>query len=346
MLNSSNLYQRMCTLQTQQPKLRARRLAQSLNVSEAQLIHCRHGHDSWQLTSNFQALINEINQLGEVMALTRNEQAVHERHGRYHDLHQDGEIGVILGPEIDLRIFFNHWRSAYWVDDEGRQSIQIFDATGQAVHKIYQTDKTNSQAWDNLISRYKTNELQDLAIHPVTSNAVRPINEAFNRETFCQDWANLQEVHDYHLLLQRHQLSRTQALAQIDKQWATKLHIDALAMLLTQVSQNRCPIMIFVGNRGCVQIYTGPIAHIKPTANWLNVLDPGFNLHLNLAEIDQLWMLKRPTVDGNIHAIEAFNADGESIVTFFGKRKPGQPQLKAWQQLCEQLCLTHPADTN
>jgi hypothetical protein len=37
--------------------------------------------------------------------------------------------------------------------------------------------------------------------------------------------------------------------------------------------------MCFVGNRGCIQIHTGPVKNIKIMGPWLNVMDPGFNLH-------------------------------------------------------------------
>ena len=40
------------------------------------------------------------------------------------------------------------------------------------------------------------------------------------------------------------------------------------------------PVMIFVGNPGCVQIHSGPVRRIEVMGPWLNVLDPRFNLHL------------------------------------------------------------------
>ena len=40
------------------------------------------------------------------------------------------------------------------------------------------------------------------------------------------------------------------------------------------------PIMCFVGNRGCIQIHSGPITNIKPMGPWINVLDETFHLHL------------------------------------------------------------------
>ena len=38
--------------------------------------------------------------------------------------------------------------------------------------------------------------------------------------------------------------------------------------------------MIFVGNRGCVQIFTGVVEKLMPMKGWLNIFNPAFTLHL------------------------------------------------------------------
>jgi putative hemin transport protein len=38
--------------------------------------------------------------------------------------------------------------------------------------------------------------------------------------------------------------------------------------------------MVFVGSPGCIQIHSGPVKNIKVMNEWLNVLDPDFNLHV------------------------------------------------------------------
>ena len=64
------------------------------------------------------------------MALTRNDWCVHERHGEYLDIQADGPVGLVLGPDIDLRVFFSSWRSAWAVEQDGRHSLQFFDGEG------------------------------------------------------------------------------------------------------------------------------------------------------------------------------------------------------------------------
>ena len=43
--------------------------------------------------------------------------------------------------------------------------------------------------------------------------------------------------------------------------------------------------MCFVGNRGCIQIHSGPIQDIKPMGPWINIFDETFHLHLRLDHV-------------------------------------------------------------
>ena len=92
---------------------------------------------------------------------------------------------------------------------------------------------------------------------------------------------------------------------------------------------------MFVGNRHCIQIHTGPLHDLRWVGDWFNVLDADFNLHLKMSAVAQLWRVRKPSSDGLITSWEAFDADGELIVQLFGARKPGQPELEAWRSLAE-----------
>ncbi|MCP2936632.1 hemin-degrading factor, partial [Salmonella enterica subsp. enterica serovar Typhimurium] len=84
--------------------------------------------------------------------------------------------------------------------------------------------------------------------------------------------------------------------------------------------------MCFVGNPGMIQIHTGPVHRIEVMGPWLNVLDPGFNLHLRQDLVDQTWIVRKPTADGVVTSVELLDAAGETIALFFGERKPGKPE--------------------
>ncbi len=101
----SDLAQRWQALREKNEKLRIRNAAEQLGVSEAELLATRVGNGVTRLNNDFKKLFTEVESLGIVMALTRNDAMVHEKTGQYKDLSIHGNMGLALGV-IDLRIFF------------------------------------------------------------------------------------------------------------------------------------------------------------------------------------------------------------------------------------------------
>ena len=95
--------------------------------------------------------------------------------------------------------------------------------------------------------------------------------------------------------------------------------------------------MIFVGNKGNIQIHQGKVRTIRQMGNWLNVMDPDFNMHLDEEQIDSAWVVHKNTEDGLVSSLELFDKEGEMIAQFFGLRKPGLPQNDRWKELIDSL---------
>ena len=91
--------------------------------------------------------------------------------------------------------------------------------------------------------------------------------------------------------------------------------------------------MVFVGNRGCVQIHSGPVHRVEVVGPWLNVLDPRFDLHLRQDLVAAAAVVRKPSVMGDIHALELFEASGEIAVQFFGTRPPQGAENPEWRRL-------------
>src|SRR5256885_11530664 len=84
----------------------------------------------------------------------------------YQKLSVNGGVGLALGRDIDLRIFFAQWHAGYAVTEQPAQagrpamrSLQFFNAQGRAVHKVHARESTDLQAWEAR-SEEHTSELQ------------------------------------------------------------------------------------------------------------------------------------------------------------------------------------------
>jgi putative hemin transport protein len=106
---------------------------------------------------------------------------------------------------------------------------------------------------------------------------------------------------------------------------------------LQKAAERKLPIMVFVGNRGIIQIHTGTVEKLFEYGEWYNVMDEAFNLHAKETEIEKAYVVKKPTDDGTVTSIEFFNKDDEDVALFFGKRKPGIPEMQDWRDLVAEL---------
>jgi putative hemin transport protein len=336
------LLQRYQALKAEQTQLRQRDAAAALGVSEAQLLACLPG--TRRLRCDLPALLPRLAELGTLKAITRNDLAVHEKDGRYDNLTLSDKVGLVLNPgQLDLRLFPAHWAHAYAAEQASPRgklrSLQFYDAAGHAIHKLYLKEDSAVPAWQALVAEFADADSTLLfdSSHTQAAPASQPLPDGFDASGFADAWLALQDVHHFHGLLRKHGLTRQQAFRHAPAGHACQLAGDAVDSLLRGAANSVLPIMVFVGNRGMVQIHSGAIQRVQRIGEWLNILDPGFNLHLQDGQLDEIWLVRRPTRDGIITAIEAFDTQGHSIVSFFGQRTEGEPELAGWRELAEHL---------
>ena len=322
-------------LHKEQPRVRIRDGAKQLGSTEAGVLAAFAGSHVIRLDgSRLRELWKRMPELGFVMALTRNESCVHERKGIFEEVKMHGpNMGVVVGADIDLRMFFQPWTYGFAVFEDAeagfKQSIQLFDAQGTAIIKVFLTDQSNQEAFTNIVREFEAT-IQSTELIPLpTATPHQYADASVDTTAFRQAWSELKDTHDFFPMLKKFNVSRLYAL-RIAGDFARKVSNDVVKQLLEHAAATDLDIMVFVGNHGNIQIHTGPVKKILEIPNWINVMDPLFNLHLRLDHIDSVWMVKKPTEDGLVHSVEVFDAAGELIVQFFGKRKPGSPELPAW----------------
>lgn len=325
-----------------QSGLRARDQAHALGLSEGELVASSLDAETVRLRPAWRELLLRLPEVGRVMCLTRNEHAVHERHGRFDNVSANGPHGLVLGPDIDLRIFFSGWVSGFAVTQAlpsgRRRSLQFFDRHGTAVHKIYVTDETDRDAFERIVGEFRALEqAPGLAVEAIrTRHADRPDGEV-DRAALRASWNAMRDTHDFVGILAAHKVGRVQALRLAGNDFAQPVSRAALRQMLVAASTTSLPIMVFVGNPGCIQIHTGTVHRIEPRGPWLNVLDPLFNLHLREDAIAHAFVVRKPTDDGVVTSLELFDCGGDNIALLFGARKPGKPELEAWRDLAAGL---------
>jgi putative hemin transport protein len=337
-----------------QGSVRHRDIAAQLRISEGELIGAHAGAADGRalmarrLRGPFPPVVAALEVVGPVMALTRNASCVHEKIGVYRDASVGGppgrEMGLVLGGEIDLRLFYRHWVHGFAVDElssKGLQSsLQFFDAHGQAVHKVFARDDTDRNAWVQLVAQHLDDgdTRAGLEVEPAAALQPESPDARVDVAGLREGWVSLRDTHEFFALLKRFEVTRTQALRLADERFVQRLDAgDIAAALLHGAAASAVPIMVFVGNPGTIQIHSGTVQRVVPTGPWTNVLDEGFNLHLRQDHVASAWLVRKPTVDGLVCSVELFDAGGDTIAMFFGERKPGRAESCAWRTLLDTI---------
>ena len=335
-------------------KARHRDIAAALGLSEGELIAAFAGLDvddpvalrAVRLRAPWPQIVAALTPLGEVMALTRNESCVHEKVGVYDHVSADGHVGLVLGGAIDLRVFYMHWAHGFGVserlaDGTLQRSLQFFDAAGLAVHKVFLREGSSVAAYEQLVEGFAAaDQAAAMVVKPAPSAALETPDADIDVAAFREQWTAMRDTHEFFGLIKRHGLARPQALRLAPVGFAHGVEPGMAQQLLSLAAQRGVPIMVFVGNRGMIQIHSGPVHKVQVMGPWLNVLDPGFNLHLREDHIAAAWVVRKPTSDGLVNSLELFDAEGNTIAMFFGERKPGRAELCSWRELLDDVTGT------
>lgn len=333
-------------IQQAKPHQRIREAAKELGVSEAELLATKVGDNVVRLKNSWPELLTSFKTLGRVMSLTRNDSCILEHKGTFQeiDIMANGAMATVIGP-IELRVFFTAWKFAFAVVEEKQdrvlKSIQVFDQAGEAIIKVYLQEKSNVEAFEKIIADFRAEEQSPEL--DVKSYSEETYATDVDANAFVTEWSNLKDTHDFFGLVRKYKLHRYHAIELASDKFTYQVNAQkSLKQILDVAAETKLPIMIFVGNKGNIQIHQGKVRTIRVLeqghgGNWLNVLDPDFNMHLRMDDVHTAWVVKKPTTEGNVTSIEVFDKDKNMIAQFFGLRKPGIPEKEEWRALVEKL---------
>lgn len=359
-MNAQDIRDRFAALRAK--GMRHKDAAAAMGLSEGAAAAAHTGtHDkalrATRLRGPWVELLQALELCGPVLALTRNETTVHEKTGVYEKVSSSGAMGIALGEAIDLRLFFSRWHAGFAVSEAAANpgvlpslSLQFFNAPGVAVHKIFVRDATDRDAFQSVIDTYTATgeEAGPVAFVAAQDEATRREDSAVDAAGLAEAWRGMKDTHEFFGLLNKFNVERQQSFRLTEGEFTQRAELGAIRALLQEASFDGTPIMVFVGSPGCIQIHSGPVVRIEPMEmrgadenappiRWLNVLDPGFNLHLREDRIASVWIVEKPTSDGVVTSVEAFDHTGELMAMFFGARKPGTPELAPWRHIVREL---------
>lgn len=310
------------------PRMTSLEIARRLSICEGQLQAARLGRDVVTLPLPPAALTDRFPDLGRVEVLTRSGQATLRQQARspLHITPLPDTLSASGG--IDLCLRFGHWHWACLIRDtrSERIGLQVFDRHGRALLELRSLDTWPNRGW-RALERLGT-------CHPpvFTGQALpgrRPLPEA---PGLAEDWTDLVAPDHLGPVLRRHGLNRHEAYALLEGRFTRALPPEAVSEALTLATRRALPMTLSVASPGCRQRRTGTLP-----ASLARGGGEAVALHLDATAIAEAWMADKPSHDGDMTSLEAFDAHGEQILQLdTAPGADGRPK-DAWRDLLSSL---------
>jgi putative hemin transport protein len=333
--SQADLFRAYSDVRRSTPGVSAHEAAARLAVSEAEVAAARcAGGEAVRLICEPAALLEHIPGLGPVTARSQSRYAALESNGSYGAPDIGDHTGIVIGDNIDLRIFPSGWHFAYAVTDASdggpRHSLQIFDAHGAPAHTIRLRPESDFGAYERLVAALATApDGATLEIRPQPANAPKDdaeIDVAGYRHAF----AAMQDTHDFFMLLRRFGLAREQGLRLADAAFARPLAPAAHRELFARATRESIPLMLFVANEGIVQISSGAVPAAENAENCYVLSDDRFKLEVDEGGVARAWAVRKPTSNGIVTSLELYDGSGTLLLQVFGERHEGSGERPDW----------------
>lgn len=302
------------------------------------------GRNATWLRPDWPKLVEAFGDLGDVTLETSNQAVTHIKHGEFEDISFEGPVGLVLGADIDLRLFTHHWKWAVAIHESPNgeateHGVDVYDKYGRTMLEVRLGEGSNAAGLAALVDDLRVRETPEIVVEELAQEAAMTVSDVDKetRELFAEGWRALGDTHEFFGLLREHGLERHVALELAPDGLAQKLAPLIHEELFEAAQKREAPIMIFASSGGCVQIHTGPIEVDVSEPSIYKVRGPNFGMKVGLDQLDEAWVVKKPTVDGIVTSVEFFDVDHNLAFQVFGERKPGKPELEVWREIVAEV---------
>ncbi len=145
------------------------------------------------------------------------------------------------------------------------------------------------------------------------------------------------DTHQFQKIMSKLKMNRLGAYRVVGAPYVRPLAAGTVEHAFERISETGMGVMIFAGNRGCIQIHGGECKNIKVMGPWFNVLDPRFDMHLRTDHIAEIYAVRKFAHGGEALSLEAFDAEGRIILQVFPYRRASEENAVIWKEILDAL---------
>ncbi|GGF50069.1 hemin-degrading factor [Azorhizobium oxalatiphilum] len=300
-------------------------------MSELGALTAEPGFMGTRLGAPVERIVDDLQRLGETVAVTMNTAAVITRIGCYGAPQCSGTPLACGASSICLRLHEAAVDTALAVERMPMNrlpcSLQLFDAAGAVLHKSFLTDCTDDLAFGQLCLDW---EARDLAgrrpqVGGLGEGAL-PAPAAFSPDGDCA--AQLDSIFG------DSGIRRRAALPGWGEEWAWRVLPDVVFDLLVLASEVRMPLVQAVGNAGTMQVHRGPVEQVRRSGPLLVLASETSTLSIELNEVEEAWVTRfdaGPDADGLM--VELYDWRFHCVAQFTALGLPNPGLGSYWEQL-------------
>lgn len=161
------------------------------------------------------------------------------------------------------------------------------------------------------------------------------LGSSLNISDFRKQWCTLKSPEDYQHLLTRFKLSAVQGLRMIGDTWAMQISVDAFRSRIQILYELQLPCVIQTDAVEICPTYSSSIKQFEWNDPWLAIAHNGFSLRIHKSQIDSIWLVNKPGLEGIATSLEVYSPKEEAI---FNCRNSNEAHERAiWQDIITTL---------
>lgn len=293
-----------------------------------------------RLHHDWQQLLLRLSRLGATLFITHHGNTRHEKLLRLYKIALSGNIASIADQDGSLELDLSHWHCAFALHDQCELdkacvSFHFFDIHGKLLHSIYPTlsCKELGAAW--LLPLYAVDQTPETFLLPPTPPRKRHTAASTDVCSLVAHWRHLQSCQAIPVILQKHQLTRWQAIQLLPREYVQPARHDAIQRVLEQARAQQLEVWLSLHNSGITQTHIGIPDLTRPDAICNRSQDAWFRLHLDRSDLHSTWIVHKPTQTGMVSSLESYDCDGELLLMLSVKLPANLPHMLQWQQLLQ-----------
>ena len=310
------------------------------NHNEAAIMAALVGQQAKRLHHDWKQLLVRLSRLGATLFITRHGKTSHEKLLRLYKIALSGNTASIVDQDGSLELDLSHWHCAFALHDQCEPdkacvSFHFFDIHGKLLHSIYPTLSCKELGSEWLLPLYAVDQTPETFLLPPSLPHKRRISASTDVCSLVAHWRHLQSCHAIPVILQKHQLTRWQAIQLLPREYAQPARPDAIRQVLEQARAQQLEVQLSLHNPGIIQTHVGIPDLTRPDAVCNRSQDAWFRLHLDDSDQHSTWIVHKPTQMGMVSSLESYDCNGELLLMLSAKPPANLPQTLQWQQLLQ-----------